>query len=36
MVVPDTNHRRQHNFHYLDYDTPYREYVDTRKFLNNT
>ena len=36
MVVPDTDHRRQHNFHYLDYDTPYREYVDTRKFLNNT
>lgn len=33
MTVPDTEHQRQHDFFYLDYDTPYREYEDKRKFV---
>ncbi len=33
MVVPDTNHQRQHNFFYLDYNMPYRQYKDQRDFL---
>jgi len=35
MTIPDGNHQRQHNFHYLDLEKPYREYArkedDTRK-----
>ena len=34
MVVPDGNHRRQHNFHYLDLDKPYRD-SHSRLFLSN-
>lgn len=26
MVIPDRQHQRQHNFHYVDLETPYREY----------
>ncbi len=32
MTVPDVEHQRQHNFHYLDYNLPYREYDDKRNF----
>ncbi len=28
MTIPDGNHQRQHNFHYLDLEKPYREYVE--------
>lgn len=35
MTVPDNNSQRQHNFFYLDYDTPYKDYQDHRTFLNN-
>lgn len=26
MIVPPGDHRRQHNFHYLDLDHPYRNF----------
>ena len=26
MTIPDGNHQRQHNFHYLDLEKPYSEY----------
>lgn len=35
MTIPQGNHQRQHNFFYLDYNLPYREYKDTREFMNN-
>lgn len=28
MKIPDGEHQRQHNFHYLDLNAPYREYKD--------
>ena len=33
MVVPPHDHQRQHNFFYLDYNLPYREYDDKRVFM---
>ena len=33
MVVPPHDHQRQHNFFYLDYNLPYREYHDHRSFV---
>ena len=27
MTIPDGDHQRQHNFHVLDFDTPYRKHV---------
>jgi lipopolysaccharide cholinephosphotransferase len=33
MVVPPHDHQRQHNFFYLDYKLPYREYDDKRVFM---
>lgn len=35
MVIPQGNHQRQHNFFYLDYDLPYRQYKDKRSFVNH-
>jgi len=35
MVVPPHDNQRQHNFFYLDYNLPYREYKDQRAFVNN-
>jgi len=35
MTVPDVEHQRQHNFFYLDYNLPYREYDDKRTFSPN-
>lgn len=32
MTVPQHDHQRQHNFFYLDYNLPFREYKDTREF----
>lgn len=29
MQIPEGDHRRQHNFHYLDLNKPYREYKET-------
>lgn len=29
MQIPEGDHRRQHNFHYLDLNKPYREYRET-------
>ncbi len=33
MKLPEGEHRKQHNFYYLNYDLPYREYVDDRSFF---
>lgn len=33
MQVPPHDHQRQHNFFYLDYNLPYREYNDRRHFV---
>lgn len=33
MVIPQGEKQRQHNFYYLDYDLPYRDYDDDRAFL---
>lgn len=33
MVIPQGNKQRQHNFYYLDYNLPYKDYEDTRKFM---
>lgn len=33
MTIPNVEHQRQHNFYFLDYNMPYREYVDTREFV---
>ena len=35
MVVPPHNNQRQHNFYYLDYNLPYREYQDERAFVRH-
>ena len=35
MTIPQHNEQRQHNFFYLDYHLPYREYHDTRKFVKH-
>lgn len=32
MTIPSGEKQRQHNFYYLDYNLPYREYKDERKF----
>lgn len=33
MTIPPGDKQRQHNFYYLDYNLPYKEYQDTRDFL---
>ena len=33
MVVPPHDHQRQHNFFYLDYNLPFRQYHDQRNFV---
>ena len=33
MVIPKQEHQRTHNFQYLDYHLPYREYSDNRTFI---
>jgi lipopolysaccharide cholinephosphotransferase len=35
MVIPPHDNQRQHNFYYLDYNLPYREYQDNRSFVNS-
>lgn len=35
MKLPDEEHRKQHNFYYLNYDLPYSEYVDDRSFVKD-
>jgi len=35
MKIPQHNEQRQHDFHYLNYDLPYREYHDKRKFMKD-
>ena len=32
MTIPKQEHQRTHNFHYLDYGLPYRQYHDERHF----
>ena len=34
MVVPPHDNQRQHNFFYLDYNLPFRQYQDKRSFVN--
>jgi len=34
MTIPPGEKQRQHNFYYLDYHLPYRQYVDTRSFIH--
>jgi lipopolysaccharide cholinephosphotransferase len=34
MRIPPHDNQRQHNFYYLDYNLPYREYQDNRAFVN--
>ena len=34
MVIPPHDNQRQHNFYYLDYDLPYKNYKDPRTFVN--
>lgn len=34
MTIPQKSHQRQHNFYYLNYNLPYREYKDTREFMS--
>lgn len=33
MVIPPHDNQRQHNFYYLDYNLPYRQYKDVRSFV---
>ena len=33
MVIPKQEHQRTHNFQYLDYHLPYKEYSDNRTFI---
>lgn len=33
MTIPPGDKQRQHNFYFLDYHLPYREYQDHRDFL---
>lgn len=35
MQLPKGEQRKQHNFYYLNYDLPYKEYVDDRSFFKN-
>lgn len=35
MTIPKHNEQRQHNFFYLDYHLPYKEYKDTRTFVKH-
>ena len=35
MVVPSHANQRQHNFFYLDYNLPYRQYHDQRSFVSH-
>ena len=35
MTIPPHDDQRQHNFFYLDYNLPYRDYKDTRKFVKH-
>lgn len=35
MVVPPHDNQRQHNFFYLDYNLPYKQYQDKRSFVNH-
>lgn len=35
MVIPPHDNQRQHNFFYLDYNLPYRQYQDKRSFVNH-
>lgn len=35
MVVPPHDKQRQHNFFYLDYNLPYRQYKDERSFVSH-
>ena len=35
MVIPPHDNQRQHNFFYLDYNLPYRQYRDQRSFVNH-
>ena len=35
MTIPSGEKQRQHNFYYLDYNLPYRQYVDTRDFVKD-
>ena len=34
MTIPPHDHQRQHNFYYLDYNLPYRQYKDKRSFVS--
>ena len=34
MTVPPHDNQRQHNFFYLDYNLPYKEYHDRRSFVS--
>ena len=33
MTIPSGNKQKQHNFYYLDYHLPYRQYQDNREFV---
>ena len=33
MVIPKQEHQRTHNFQYLDYNLPYKDYSDKRSFV---
>ena len=35
MTIPQHADQRQHNFFYLDYHLPYREYRDQRSFVSH-
>ena len=34
MIIPPHDNQRQHNFFYLDYKLPYKQYKDKRSFVN--
>lgn len=36
MTIPPGPKQKQHNFYYLDYHLPYKQYVDKRDFVNTT
>ena len=36
MKMPSHDHQRQHNFFYLDYNLPYRQYRDRRSFVKKS
>jgi lipopolysaccharide cholinephosphotransferase len=35
MTVPPHDRQRQHNFFFLDYNLPYRQYRDQRQFVRS-